>query len=75
MKVIFHKNSTITLEMTVEQLGFLRYTLNTGVEKLISDASFHKVLGDEYAKASKETADGASAVNNELEAAVQRGIS
>lgn len=73
MKVVLDGDNT-TITLTAEQLGILRYTLNTGAEKLTSDMNINKALKTNYYKSSKRTADEAQAVNEELEAAVQKAI-
>lgn len=74
MIVVFNADETVTLTMTPDELGSLRYGLDAGAEKLRSTASFMKAMKDTETKNARETADRVSAVNTALEAAVQAAI-
>lgn len=74
MKIKHKKNGTILVEMTHEELGIIRYTLNIGAEKLISSAIFQKSMKSPTYASAQETADEASAANDELERATQEWV-
>jgi hypothetical protein len=66
------KNGVVTITMTAEELGSLRYTLAEGADKLEGTARFLESMKTEHAQSAGRTAKDARAVNEALEAAVQK---
>lgn len=61
----------MVIEMTNDELGTIRYALNTGVEKLASEARFMHAIKSDRAATATETANLATIADADLEAAVQ----
>lgn len=71
MKVKFRKRGDVVVTMSHEELSIMRYTLNTGVEKLAQTALYMLSMKNEEAKGASDIVDRAMGAKWALEDAVQ----
>lgn len=74
MKMTSDGKGVVTITLTHDQLGIVRYALDEGVGKLRATASFFKTMGYGSAVVAAQTARKAKAASDALEKAVQQWV-